>query len=169
MSGKPLLEEPFQRIWVSQFNTFYPDYLVFLSLSGVPLLGTKAQKAQIISNAKKSGLIPGIPDLSIMAPNGIVIHLEFKRMDGTGIQSPDQKDVEAKLIELGHNYYIIEDYQDAWQAVADHTTTADRRAQYNKVVADFIDKQTLTKQFLHYPVGTSVDTITADLKLIYLT
>ena len=103
MSTEAILQQTF----VHMFRTLYPDLILNLSLNGISLNGLSAlNKAQVIAQAKREGMETGIQDLTIYLPEGKVLNLEFKRPNG-GVQSEDQKKVEAKLLALGHNYYLV--------------------------------------------------------------
>ena len=96
MSTEAILQQTF----VHMFRTLYPDLILNLSLNGISLNGLSAlNKAQVIAQAKREGMETGIPDLTIYLPEGKVLNLEFKRPNG-GVQSEDQKKVEAKLLAL---------------------------------------------------------------------
>ena len=103
MSTEAILQQTF----VHMFRTLYPDLILNLSLNGISLNGLSAlNKAQVIAQAKREGMETGIQDLTIYLPEGKVLNLEFKRPNG-GVQSEDQKKVEAKLLALGHNYHLV--------------------------------------------------------------
>jgi len=158
-------EAEFQRIFVQMFNFLYPECLVSLSLSGVPLLGSAKQKSQVMYEAKRAGLVNGLPDLTLYLPNAIALNMEFKRPDGSGKQSDEQILVEQQLNALGHTYYVIDNYELAWSLVSSYTSKAYRIEQFNKLTTDLPD--ITTEQFMFYPAGTNKSVITGTLKQYY--
>lgn len=53
----------------------------------------------------------GTPDVITIAPDGQFTGLEFKRPDGKGIVSPEQKAMGVKITRNGGQYFII----DSWK------------------------------------------------------
>ena len=60
---------------------------------------------------KREGLLAGVSDLVIVLQNGRVVFAEIKNPNGTGRQSPSQKDFEKKVTERGHIYVIWENWE----------------------------------------------------------
>jgi len=54
---------------------------------------------------KATGLLKGASDLVVILPNGKLIFVELKQPKG--VQSPEQKDFENRVILLGFEYHII--------------------------------------------------------------
>ena len=114
MSTEAILQQTF----VHMFRTLYPDLILNLSLNGISLNGLSAlNKAQVIAQAKREGMETGIQDLTIYLPEGKVLNLEFKRPNG-GVQSEDQKKVEAKLLALGHNYQLVRSIEQVFDLIS---------------------------------------------------
>lgn len=122
------LESTLQATLVAMLRQLYPSIVINLSLNGISLTGlSPQQKAQLIREQKQQGMEPGIMDLVLYLPNGKLLNLELKV--GRNDQSPDQQSIQAKLTDLGHNYYVIRDYQSVFNLIAEHTTTDFRLAQ----------------------------------------
>lgn len=126
-------EAVLQQTFVAMFRFMYPDLVLNLSLNGISLNGLSTQqKSQLIAECRKQGLENGIQDLSIYLPNGLILNLEFKRPNG-GVQSPEQKLIQSKLLALGHNYHLVRDLESIFQLIADHTTTQYRLDYFSKL------------------------------------
>lgn len=69
--------------------------------------------------AKAEGLLSGVSDLVVVLPAGRVVFVELKSPDGTGRQSPAQKDFQARLEVLDHEYRLWQSWQDV-QAFIDN-------------------------------------------------
>jgi len=122
-----------QQTVVAMLRVMYQDLVINLSLNGISLEGlTPKQKAQVISQAKREGMETGIQDLSIYLPEAQVLNLEFKRPKG-GIQSPDQKLIQSKLIALGHNYHLVRSTEQVFQLIANSTSDKFRKSQFYKL------------------------------------
>lgn len=61
--------------------------------------------------AKAEGLLSGVSDLVVVLPEKVVF-AEIKSPDGKGRQSPAQKDFQARVELLGHDYQIWQSWQD---------------------------------------------------------
>lgn len=70
--------------------------------------------------AKAEGLLAGVSDLVVVLPQGRVVFVEIKSPDGKGRQSPAQKDFQAKVELLGHNYQVWQSWEDV-QAFINNT------------------------------------------------
>ena len=100
------LEDDEQIAFINWFKSKYKDYLIF----SIPNGGSR-NKIEA-SKFKKTGLLPGIPDLIILMPNKEILFLEMKRQKG-GILSPVQKTI-IKIIEsLGFTVLIGYGFLDA--------------------------------------------------------
>ena len=125
-------ESLLQQTTVKMLREFYPTLVLNLSLNGISLNGLSAiQRAQLIRQAKLEGMEPGINDLTIYLPESQVLNLEFKRPNG-GTQSPDQKAIESKLKQLGHNYYLVRTPDEVFELIAKHTSTEFRETQFQQ-------------------------------------
>ncbi|RLE39947.1 hypothetical protein DRJ16_07645 [Candidatus Woesearchaeota archaeon] len=161
-----MTEKILQQSFVSQFRVMYPAYQLILSLSGTALHGTAQQRSQTVAQWKREGFETGIADLTILAPHGVSIHLELKK-PGKGVQSKEQKAMQAKLESLGHHYYLVDNLPDMWQAIANHTTTTDRLASFNQLFQQFSGETALSQPFLFYTSGTSIESIKSDFRPLY--
>ena len=124
------LESVSQATLVAMIRALYPSLVINLSLNGISLDGlSPKQKAKLVREQKQQGLEPGIPDLQLLLPDAQVLNLELKRPIG-GVQSPAQKDVQAKLEALGHNYFLIRDIYEVFKLISERTTVEFRKSQY---------------------------------------
>ena len=151
-------ESTLQRTLVQQLRTFYPQFLVILSMSGIKLHGTSAQKAATLATSRSEGFVRGLPDISLAINNGKTLHLELKRPDGKGVQSQFQKDIESQLTALGHHYYLIKDTAIVFNLIAKHTTAEYRTQCMNSLPVD-LTQPTLTEDFLFFTKGTKTQLV----------
>lgn len=142
----------------------YPDYVINLSLNGISIPGDIKTKTLIINQMKKEGMEKGMPDLLLYLPNGKVLNMELKTDKGK--QSSDQIDVQHRLTKLGHNYYIIRTVYEAFNAIAEHTEPSDRQLQFNQLNISHNDLY-ITKPFLHFATGTSLEVVQDTLRNLY--
>ena len=157
-------ESTLQITLISMLRTLYSDYVINLSLNGISIPSDIKTKTLIINQMKKEGMEKGMPDLLLYLPNGKVLNMELKTDKGK--QSPDQVDVQHRLAKLGHNYYIIRTVYEAFNAIAQHTTESDRLEQRNKLIIHH-NGLYITKPFLHFAVGTNLETVKDTLKNLY--
>lgn len=52
-----------------------------------------------------TGLLKGVSDLIVITPNGKILFIEIKTE--TGIQSPAQKDFQARITSLNYEYHLV--------------------------------------------------------------
>jgi len=150
-------ESTLQQILIQQLGFFYPELLPIQSMSGIHLHGNAKQKAQVLNTMRKEGFRKGFPDLSLMLPEGKVLHLELKRPSG-GVQSSDQKEIEQILTRLNHQYYIVRSVDEAFKLIADNTSEMYRIKQFKEQKKE-LTEDTLIKPYLLYPIGTKTDVI----------
>ena len=153
-----------QQTLVSMLKQLYPDYVLNLSLSGISLNGSAKENAQTMYSMTQQGFERGMPDLLLYLPNGKVLNMELKTDKGK--QSADQVDVQNRLTKLGHNYHIIRTVYEAFNAIAEHTELSDRFEQRNKLVIHHNGLH-ITKPFLHFNVGTSLEVVQDTLRNLY--
>ena len=157
-------ESTLQITLISMLRTLYSDYVINLSLNGISIPSDIKTKTLIINQMKKEGMEKGMPDLLLYLPNGKVLNMELKTDKGK--QSSDQIDVQHRLTKLGHNYYIIRTVYEAFNAIAQHTTESDRLEQRNKLVIHH-NGLYITKPFLHFATGTSLEVVQDTLRNLY--
>ena len=150
---------------VQMVRILYPDVLLSLSLSGIKLNGSYIENAKTIKALVPQGFERGLPDLTIYLPEGKVLNLEFKRPNG-GVQSEDQKKVEAKLLALGHNYYLVRSIEQAFDLIAYDVPYDFRYAQFDNLSIPS-DGNTLTDKFLYWPKCTMLSEVHSKLKGLY--
>ena len=102
-------EEQLQAACYQWFHNTYPT--LRRTLFAVPNGGKRPQEfvgGRMISREanrmKATGTIPGVSDLVWMLPEK-VLFIEMKVEKG--VQSPEQKDFEAKCTALGHTYIVV--------------------------------------------------------------
>ena len=159
-----MTESTLQITLISMLRLLYPDYVINLSLNGISIPGDIKTKTLIINQMKKEGMEKGMPDLLLYLPNGKVLNMELKTDKGK--QSSDQIDVQHRLTKLGHNYYIIRTVYEAFNAIAEHTEPSDRQLQFNQLNISHNDLH-ITKPFLHFTVGTSLEVVQDTLRNLY--
>lgn len=159
-----MTEKTLQITVVSALKNLYPDYVLNLSLSGISLNGSAKENAQTMYSMTQQGFERGMVDLLLYLPNGKVLNMELKTDKGK--QSSDQIDVQHRLTQLGHNYYVIRTVYEAFNAIAEHTELSDRLEQHNKLIIHH-DGKSLTKPFLHFTAGTNLSTVQDTLKNLY--
>ena len=157
-------ESTLQITLISMLRTLYSDYVINLSLNGISIPSDIKTKTLIINQMKKEGMEKGMPDLLLYLPNGKVLNMELKTDKGK--QSPDQVDVQNRLTKLGHNYYIIRTVYEAFNAIAEHTEPSDRQLQFNQLNISHNDL-CITKPFLHFATGTSLEVVQDTLRNLY--
>ncbi len=157
-------ESTLQITLISMLRTLYSDYVINLSLNGISIPTDIKTKTLIINQMKKEGMEKGIPDLLLYLPNGKVLNMELKTDKGK--QSADQVDVQNRLTKLGHNYYIIRTVYEAFKAIAEHTEPSDRQHQFNQLNISHNDLY-ITKPFLHFATGTSLEVVQDTLRNLY--
>lgn len=157
-------ESTLQITLISMLRTLYSDYVINLSLNGISIPTDIKTKTLIINQMKKEGMEKGMPDLLLYLPNGKVLNMELKTDKGK--QSPDQVDVQNRLTKLGHNYYIIRTVYEAFNAIAEHTEVYDRQYQFNQLNISHNDLY-ITKPFLHFATGTSLEVVQDTLRNLY--
>ena len=153
-----------QQTLVSMLKQLYPDYVINLSLSGISLNGSAKDNAQTMYSMVQQGFSRGMPDLLLYLPNGKVLNMELKTDKGK--QSADQVEVQNRLTKLGHNYYIIRTVYEAFNAIAEHTEVYDRQLQFNRLNISHNDLY-ITKPFLHFATGTSLEVVQDTLRNLY--
>ena len=154
-----------QQTAVQMVRILYPDVLLSLSLSGIKLNGSYIENAKTIKALVPQGFERGLPDLTIYLPEGKVLNLEFKRPNG-GVQSEDQKKVEAKLLALGHNYYLVRSVEHIFELIANNTLPDFRYKQFDNLSIPS-DGNTLTDKFLYWPKCTMLSEVHSKLKKLY--
>lgn len=78
--------------------------------NGAVLAGDATQRARQMNALKRSGLVPGFPDLVLIGPHGRVAFVEVKAEGGR--LSPDQKRIGEWLIGTNHNYAVVRSLDD---------------------------------------------------------
>lgn len=109
-------EHMLQTTCISYIREVHPNILMWSSLNGIKLDGKN--KYGTIAKEKQSGFVKGVPDTTICIPNGITLHVEFKKPGGK--QSAEQKAIQTKLEELEHKYYLCFSFQEFKQIIKDY-------------------------------------------------
>ena len=150
-------EATLQRAFVGMFRQFYPSSQLILSLSGTALFGTPKQKKLTINDWISQGWERGLPDLTICLPGSVTVHFELKRPGKLNDQSTEQVDMQAKLTELGHHYYVLDDCTDMFNIIAQHTEHHYRQFCFQQL-ADALPNS-LIEPFLYFEPGTPKDEV----------
>ena len=96
-------EDQLQAAIVSWWNLQFHVHRKCLVAVPNELVGRAGNYARAM--AKPLGVVSGAPDLLIFASSGRVVCVELKTL--TGRQSQSQKEFQAKVESLGHQYYLI--------------------------------------------------------------
>lgn len=75
----------------------------------VPNEGERTASAAV--NLQRLGLVPGIPDLAILAPGGRVYFIEVKAQGG--VLSKAQRAINDRFLEMGQPYAVCRSIDDA--------------------------------------------------------
>lgn len=133
-----MLEETLQKIIVESVNTFYPKLILVASLNGISLKGLSIkQRAILIADMKKQGLVTGESDTMVLLPEGKSLHIELKV--GKNKQSEDQIKYEKKLKSLGHNYYIAKSSAEYFDIINTHLDLEYRQQAYEELLATYVE------------------------------
>ena len=95
-----MTEHQIQAQIIAYFNQHYPQYRKCLFH-----VNNKAKDSLEGARFKTLGVVSGISDLILLAPNGITYFLELK--DDKGKQSDHQKAFQQQAEALGHKYVVI--------------------------------------------------------------
>ena len=107
--------------WARMMTGKYPELaLLHSSLNGIPLLGSRVQRAKIINRQKAAGMLPGIPDMFLpVARRGY--HGLFIEMKRPG-EKPEahQCAIIAALEAQGYWAVVVDSYDDFCMLVEDY-------------------------------------------------
>lgn len=98
-------EAQIQAAIVSYLRTVAPQCIVFAVPNGG--LRTKAEAALL----KWTGVLPGIPDLIVLAPGGVTIGIEVKAPGGRC--TPEQIAIGEEMVRLRHWWHLARSIDDA--------------------------------------------------------
>ena len=92
------------KVFQYHWNT-YPQYrrTMWMNLNNAP-------NAKLGSQYKALGMVSGIPDISLIAPSGKFIGIEFKV--GRDKQSQSQIDAQNALLSVNAEYHIISTFEE---------------------------------------------------------
>ena len=99
--------------FVQHVRTFHPDVVVF----SVPNGGDVSASQRI--RLTQEGMLAGVPDVLLFALDRPTLAIEFKRPDGKGKVSPDQKEVGVQLEGVGAVVRVATSADQAKQHMAD--------------------------------------------------
>ena len=107
-------ESKLQAACVRWFRMQYPKYrkLLFSSLNGVVLKGTREQRARTWNRLKEEGAVTGVADLFLSVPSGDLSGLYIEMKTTRGKQSAAQKEFEAAVLEAGYGYAMPRDFEE---------------------------------------------------------
>ena len=100
-----MTEHQIQAQIVAYWNINYPQHRKCLFH-----VNNKAKDSLEGARFKTLGVIAGVSDLILLAPNGTTYLIELK--DNTGKQSDHQKAFQQQATSLGHKYLIIRSLQE---------------------------------------------------------
>lgn len=96
-------ERNLQKLCVQWFRIIFKNYIIFAIPNGGSRNKIEAK------NLKAEGVLAGVPDLQIIAPNK-TLFIEMKTP--TGRQTSTQKNLQTKLTELGFKYFICRTFEE---------------------------------------------------------
>lgn len=91
-------------------------FLVAHVPNGSHLAGDSESRARQTNSLKRSGMLPGFPDLIIYHTEGRLGHIEVK--SDSGKPTPAQLDIETRLLDRGHNYAVCRSIEDVDRTLA---------------------------------------------------
>jgi len=99
----------------------HPDLVWFAVPNGAKLGGTDKQRFGMVNKLKMEGMVPGAPDLVILAPRGIYhgCLLEMKRIKG-GKLSDNQREFLARAEAVGYFTIVGYGYDNAVELLAEY-------------------------------------------------
>lgn len=121
---KEIPEQVIQQECYNWFNNTYclkhhkPRLLIHSVPNGIPIPIPPKERARALDLLHKTGMVNGISDLIIHGVKGRCIMPECKT--STGKQSPDQIDIEKRIIELGGFYFVFRNLEQFQTAIATH-------------------------------------------------
>lgn len=71
-------------------------------------------------NLKLQGVTAGVSDLVVLLPKGQAVFVELKSPDGSGRQSPAQRDFEDIVRSMGYDYYIWDNWKQVEAFINEH-------------------------------------------------
>ena len=98
--------------FVQYVRTFHPELICFAIPNGADVSAT--QRVKLVHE----GLLAGAPDLLILGANRPLLAIEFKRPDGKGTVSEEQRNVQARMADMGATVYTCHGYEEARKALA---------------------------------------------------
>lgn len=98
--------------FVQYIRTFHPELICFAIPNGADV--NASQRVKLVHE----GLLPGAPDLLIMGVNRPVLAIEFKRPDGKGKISEEQKQVHQQMEAVGVSVHTCHGYDEAKKVLA---------------------------------------------------
>lgn len=108
---KILPESKIQQQVYMEFNNTYclafnsPRLLIHSVPNGISMPIPNQEKARVLDQLKKTGMVNGISDLIIHGVNGRCIMAECKTETGT--QSPAQIEIQSRIEALGGVYFVF--------------------------------------------------------------
>lgn len=101
-------EHDLQSQCVQWFRAQYPKkrMLLFSSLNGARLAGTKMQRVKQWRRLEQAGAVKGVPDLFLSIPSGDLAGLYIEMKTPKGRQTPEQKEFEVNAIREGYGYAV---------------------------------------------------------------
>ena len=117
-------EQVIQQKCFDWFNNTYclkfhsPRLIIHSVPNGISIPLPPKEKARVLDQLKKTGMVNGISDLIIHGVKGRVICPECKTETGT--QSEDQIDIQARIESLGGIYFVFRSLSEFKQKISEH-------------------------------------------------
>lgn len=121
---KKISESKIQQECFNEFNNKYclknhnPRLLIHSCPNGITIPLQPKEKARVLDQLKKTGMVNGISDLIIHGVKGRCIMAECK--NSTGTQSDAQIEIENRIRELGGIYIIFYSVEEFWIKINQH-------------------------------------------------
>lgn len=106
------------------FNNTYcltkhnPRLIIHSVPNGIPIPISPKERARALDLLHKTGMLNGVSDLMIHGVAGRCIWAECKTE--TGIQSPDQKEIQSRVDALGGFYFIFRNISEFKEKISPH-------------------------------------------------
>lgn len=119
-------EQVIQQQSYTEFNNKYclkhhePRLLIHSVPNGISIPVPPKEKARVLDQLKKTGMVNGISDLIIHGVSGRCIMAECKKEGG--IQSDAQKEIQNRIEALGGRYIIFYSVEEFWLKINKNIT-----------------------------------------------
>lgn len=121
---KIIPEQVIQQKCFDWFNNTYclkfhsPRLIIHSVPNGISIPLPQKEKARVLDQLKKTGMVNGISDLIIHGVKGRCIMAECK--NSTGEQSDAQIEIEKRITDLGGVYFVFRSLPEFKQKISEH-------------------------------------------------